>query len=134
MDITQLIPQRDPIIMVDDIRLTDTDSAITSLTIGASNWFVEGDHLLEAGLVEHVAQSAAALVGMAAADKGEAPHLGFIGSVQDFAIHALPKVGATIQTRVHIAAVVEEITLVEATLCVEDQTIATGRMKVFVQQ
>ena len=137
--ITDLIPQRPPIVMVDAINPL---SATTTLTIREDNWFVEGGTFLEAGLVEHAAQSAAALVGLATQQRGEQPHIGYIGAVQDFVISSLPHVGDTLTTEVHVVAIVDEITLVEITThstvvhkkVNNVKSIATGRLKVFITE
>lgn len=60
-DINTLIPQRDPIQMVDRLESVDGKKGFTSLSIKAGNFFIDDDGLIaEAGLIEHIAQSASA--------------------------------------------------------------------------
>ena len=82
--IFQLIPQRPPIVMIDTV-LNATDTTITtSLTVTPDNIFIRNSHLEEAGLIEHIAQSAAALAGIDSMRQHQMPKIGFVGEVKDF--------------------------------------------------
>ena len=62
--IEKLIPQRSPILMVDELLEADGEEATTCFTIRPDNLFIGVDELLEeTGLIEHMAQSASALAG-----------------------------------------------------------------------
>lgn len=64
VDIQALIPQREPIIMVDRLDKVEHAYAETSLEIRPDNFFVAPDgRLEEAGIIEHIAQSALAFAG-----------------------------------------------------------------------
>lgn len=127
--ITDLIPQRDPILMVDDAQAAGEQSARTSLTVRENNWFASDGILLEAGLVEHIAQSAAAMVGLSV--EGD-PHEGYIGDVKDFVVTRLPRVGETIETLISTVMTMENITLIEAVSSVGTEQVAKARLKVFI--
>ena len=60
MDIKSLIPQREPIIMIDKIVSHSDEKTSTSLTIKETNIFVEENIFQSSGLIEHIAQSSAA--------------------------------------------------------------------------
>ena len=63
-DIKSLIPQREPILLVDALVGVEGGAVRTRLTVRRDNCFVGGDGLLaEPGLVEHIAQSASAFAG-----------------------------------------------------------------------
>ena len=63
-DIKSLIPQREPILLVDALVGVEGDMARTQLTVRRDNSFVGDDGLLaEPGLIEHIAQSASAFAG-----------------------------------------------------------------------
>ena len=85
-DITRLIPQRAPILMVDALLEAQDDTATTCLTIRPDNYFLDEDGRLdETGLIEHIAQSASALAGYKALRAGAAqPPVGYIGEVKKF--------------------------------------------------
>ncbi|MCF0180618.1 MAG: beta-hydroxyacyl-ACP dehydratase, partial [Bacteroidales bacterium] len=58
-EIKKLIPQRDPIMMVDKFVAVEGDTAETGLTFTQNNFFLEEDgKMAEIGLIEHIAQSA----------------------------------------------------------------------------
>ena len=62
-NILDLIPQRAPIVMVDEFLGIDNNVSKTRFTVKEENIFVDNNQLSECGLIEHIAQSAAARVG-----------------------------------------------------------------------
>lgn len=128
--ITDLIPQRAPILMVDDALPWGEHGACSSLRIEQSNWFVSESLLLEAGLIEHIAQSAAAMVGLSCL--GQEPKVGYIGDVKDCRIERLPKVGETVTSYISTIAQIENITLIQAISMVGGETVAQAKIKVFI--
>jgi hypothetical protein len=101
--ILNLIPQRPPIVMVDSFFGIEENHSYSGLTVTADNIFCgtgeqqEGSEqpeigkLQEAGIIEHIAQSAAARIGFLYTRQGEKVPLGFIGSVDKLKIYDLPK-------------------------------------------
>ena len=100
----KLIPQRNPIVMVDTFFAADEEGAETGLHVQSGNLFCNEGLLREPGMIEHVAQSAAAFAGYAPFTKGESPKLGFIGEVKKFKIARLPKVGEFLHTSLRVLA------------------------------
>ena len=100
--ITDLIPQRPPIVMVDELVVVDGDVATTRFTVRGDNIFVEGGIFSECGLIEHMAQSAAARVGYLFRSAGKEIPVGYIGSVNNFALVRLPETGETVETRITV--------------------------------
>ena len=83
-DIKQLIPQREPFIMVDEIEVSDDTHAVTALAVRSGNYFMLPDGTMsETGLIEHIAQSCSALMGCLALGM-ENPPIGLIGEVKHF--------------------------------------------------
>lgn len=128
--ITKLIPQRDPILMVHNAQPWGEQGTCTSLKVEQTNWFVQGDILLEAGIVEHMAQSAAAMVGLAS--NGQEPKVGYIGDVKDFRIERLPKVGEIVTSYISIVTQMENIILIQAISNVGDEQVAQAKIKIFI--
>ena len=62
-NILDLIPQRAPIVMVDEFLGIEDSVSRTRFTVTQDNIFVDNNKLSECGLIEHIAQSAAARVG-----------------------------------------------------------------------
>lgn len=71
IDIEQLIPQRAPIRMVDELLKAEEHEGVCQFVIRQDNRFLEADGSLSAaGLVEHIAQSASTLCGYHALKRG----------------------------------------------------------------
>ena len=130
--ITDLIPQRPPIVMVDELVGVEEDVTTTRLTVREENIFVDGGIFSECGLIEHMAQSAAARVGYLFRSAGKEIPVGYIGSVNNFALVRLPETGETVETRITVVQEVFNITLVEAVSAVGDEEIASCQMKIFL--
>lgn len=130
----KLIPQRPPIVMVDSFFEADTESATTGLTIQCDNIFCLDGIMQEAGIIEHVAQSAAAFAGYAPYTKGESPKLGFIGEVKRFKILNLPHAGDSLVTTLKVLGEAAGVTLISAETLKGSEVIATGQMKIFIKE
>ena len=130
----KLIPQRPPIVMVDSFFEADTESATTGLTILPDNIFCLDGQLQEPGLIEHVAQSAAAFAGYAPYTRGESPKLGFIGEVKKFKIMRLPEVNEQLVTTLKVLGEAAGVTLISAQTNAGEETVATCQMKIFIKE
>ena len=131
-NIIDLIPQRAPIVMVDEFLGIEESVSKSSLTVREDNIFVDDATPSECGLIEHIAQSAAARVGHIFNTLNRPIPTGYIGSVNDFAISAHPKVGDVIYTTIEVIQEVFNITLIRAVCKVNDVEIATCKMKIFL--
>lgn len=131
-DIRELIPQRPPILLVDGLESVEGDTAVSTLTVRADNCFTDEDGLLaEAGVVEHIAQSASALAGYKAVQAGATtPPVGYIGEVKKFRLHRLPRMGEVLRTTVSFGTEVEGVTLLSAETRVGEELIASTQMKI----
>lgn len=89
--ILNLIPQRPPIVMVDSFFGFEENRSYSGLTVTTDNLFCEAGRLQEPGIIEHIAQSAAARIGFIYTRQGEKVPLGFIGSVDKLKIYNLPE-------------------------------------------
>ena len=133
-NILDLIPQRAPIVMVDEFLGIDGNVSRTRFTVCKDNIFVDDNKLSECGLIEHIAQSAAARVGYIFKQNQQPVPIGYIGSVNNFELIELPQVDDTISTTIEIIQEVFNITLIKATCHIEDKEIASCRMKIFLEQ
>ena len=133
-DIFQLIPQRPPIVMVDVVWSAMEDGAETGLTVAEDNIFVRNGLFREPGLIEHIAQSAAAFAGYGTFIRGEEPKLGFIGEIKEGNIYTLPPVGSELRTTLSLIAVVKGISLISAKTTCDGQPVADCQMKIFIKE
>lgn len=133
--IAELIPQRAPIVMVDEfLGVEERNVSRSQLTVRKDNIFVEGGVMDECGVIEHIAQSAAARIGYICREAGRDVPLGYIGSVNEFHLLAHPRVNDTIVTTIEIIQEVFNISLIEAHCCVGGNCIASCRMKICLEQ
>lgn len=133
-EIFELIPQRAPIVMVDTLYEADDVSGKTGLTISEDNIFCRDNHMQEPGLIEHIAQSAAAFAGYKTFNDGLPPKLGFIGEIKKCKINTLPKAGESLTTNLKVLGEAAGITLVSAETFVSDTLIVSCQMKIFIQE
>lgn len=133
-DLFALIPQRPPIVMVDLLQNVTESEADTGLFIKEDNIFTQNGQLQEPGLIEHIAQSAAAFAGFRGYASGEEPKLGYIGELKRLFLYARPDVGARLSTHLRVLGEAAGITLLAAETRVGDEVVATGQMKIFLKE
>ena len=133
INIAELLPQREPFIMVDKLTHFDEIVTRTSLKVKADNIFVENNQFTESGVMENIAQTCAARMGYInkhlCADKVK---IGFIGSIKDLVFEELPKVGDELKTTIEVVNEIFAITLVNAKVEVADKLIASCEMKIAI--
>ena len=133
-EILSLIPQRHPIVMIDAFYGADEVLSYSGLTVKPDTIFCENNLLREPGLIEHVAQSAAARVGYLCIKQNIPVPVGFIGAIKNFQIYRLPAIGETLHTTIKIEQDIMDITLISAKVMVGDDVIAACEMKIFLQK
>lgn len=136
MDITQLIPQRSPIVMIDELLCVNGDEAQCQLTVRPDNFFIDEDTLMaEPGLIEHIAQSASAFAGYRAVQAGATePPVGYIGEVKNFHLYHRPQIGDVLVTTITMGPEVEGITIIRGETKCGDEVVADTTMKIFVKE
>ena len=133
IDITQLLPQRAPFIMVDALTHFDEVITRTQLHVKADNIFVRNGEFTESGIMENMAQTCAARMGYINKHLcSGSVKVGFIGSIKDLVFEKLPKVGDTLNTTIEVVNEVFAVTLVNAKVEVGDDTIASCEMKIAI--
>ena len=133
-EVLEFIPQRAPIVMVDEFFGVENNLSVSALTIMEDNIFCECGALVECGVIEHIAQSAALRMGYIFRTAGKNVPIGFIGSVNKFRIFRLPKVSETLTTEIRVEQEIMNITLISAVVRIEQRVIAECTMKIFLQE
>ncbi len=136
-DIREFIPQREPILMVDELANVGQDMAVTGFTIRADNcFFIEENGILsETGLIEHIAQSASAFAGYRAYAAGSPSiPIGYIGEVKKFHCYRRPGNGEKLHTHITLEAEADGISLISGKVYVDNETIAETQMKISIKQ
>ncbi|WP_264531842.1 hypothetical protein [Flavobacterium sp. N502540] len=127
--VENLLPQKFPFVMVDKMYSFTETSLVAGLKIENDNIFSDNDTFLEAGLIEHMAQSVALHTGYQFFLKNETAPTGYIGSIKEIEIKKLPKVNDTIQSTITILQEFAGITLVDIVTYLNNEEIANGQMK-----
>jgi predicted hotdog family 3-hydroxylacyl-ACP dehydratase len=133
-DIIRYIPQRQPIVMVDTLVSVTEKVTETSFVVKAGALFVEDGVLQEAGLIENIAQTAAAGVGYQCAVNKEEVPVGFIGAVKNLTVEYLPKVGEVIRTRVEVLEEIFDMSLIKGESFVGGKTVLACEMKIVLKK
>lgn len=129
-----IIPQRPPMVMVDAFYGISEEISYSGLTVQEDCLFCSEGKLDECGVIEHIAQSAAARVGYLYKSRNEEIPVGFIGSTERLSIFRLPEVGEVLYTKIRVEQEVFDITLISAEVESKEGQIATGRMKIFLKK
>ncbi|MEE6187328.1 3-hydroxyacyl-ACP dehydratase [Niabella digestorum] len=132
VDILSCIPQRSPFVMVDTLETCDENGATTSFLIKKENIFVQDEWLTEPALIENIAQTAATRVGYLCMQEQKPVPVGFIGAVQNLKIFRLPKIGDVLFSKVAIKKQIFNATIIEGSISVNNQEIASCEMKIFI--
>ena len=130
--IADYIPQKPPMIMIGKLISVENDKTLTSLMINDDNLFCIDHRFREAGLIENMAQTAAAGVGYKAKQENENPPAGFIGGIKNLKIHSLPEAGDEIITEIKIEHRVFDATVVTGKIFKVNELIATCELKIFL--
>lgn len=132
-DILQLIPQRPPFVLIDSLLEHQEGHYTTGYTVPMEHVMVSNGQLTAEGMIENMAQSAAAGVGyLYRKVKGQDPPLGYIGAVGKLKVHGTAGAGSRITTKVETKHKVMNAEAIEAQVFLEDTLLAQCEMKIFL--
>lgn len=126
------IPQRDPIVLVDELIAFSEKEVTAGLHVAHQELFIKNNSLQEPGLIEHMAQTVALHTGFAYFINKEKAPTGYIGSIANLIIHRLPLVDEYIETTAVILHEFSGITLVDIVSKINGKIIAEGQMKTVI--
>ena len=132
--IESLIPQRAPFVMIDQLIGFDEKFTHTAFQVREDNIFVVNGELREPGLVENIAQTAAARAGYISQKENKPVLVGFIGAVKDLLVFDLPKTGDVLETEISIENQVFDATLISGKIRCSGVLLAQCEMKIFITQ
>jgi len=133
-NIQSLIPQRPPFLRIDKLLSFSETTTTTGFSIKADNIFVENGTLKEPGLVENIAQTAAARAGYVSQTANKPVLVGYIGAVNNLQIFMLPKTGDELITEITIENQIFDVTLISGKITCNGQPVAQCNMKIFINQ
>jgi predicted hotdog family 3-hydroxylacyl-ACP dehydratase len=126
------IPQRPPFVLVDDLLYVDQKTSRCSFRIPEGNLFADDGFYSTAGLVESMAQTAAAGTGYLSSKENRPVPLGYIGAVQKLEVLEWPPVGSEISMTINLITNILQVSLVSGIVQCGDRTLASCEMKIFI--
>ena len=137
-NILELIPQRPPMVMIDRLLSCDDKNAVTELVIRPDNLFLDQNGFTTPGIMENMAQTAAARTGYLLKNKTgslnkKAP-IGVIGSIKNFRLYVQPPVGTLIRTTVTIEHEVLMATVVKGKVEVNGTPVAECELQIYLTE
>jgi 3-hydroxyacyl-[acyl-carrier-protein] dehydratase len=126
------IPQRPPFVMIGDVVRADEKITQTTFTIPEDNIFVTNGYFTESGLIENMAQTAAASTGYKANKEGKPAPVGYIAALKSMKVLELPKANDTITTEITFVQVLMNFNLVHGKVMIGDREIANCEFKIFL--
>jgi predicted hotdog family 3-hydroxylacyl-ACP dehydratase len=129
-DILELIPQRYPMIMIDALITADEKSARGKLHILESNLFIENGVLAEPGLIEFIAQTAAAYTGFKNKTASKEVSEGYIGAIKNLVIYELPRINSNIESEIVVENEIVGYTIIAGRVFHDDKLMAECEMRI----
>lgn len=130
-NITSIIPQRAPFVMIDSLLSADEAGFKTEFQVAPDNLFLENQVLSESALIENIAQTCAAGFGyLNSLEEDGEPKLGFIGAVTQVQVEDAAKENDRIETSVKVLSTFDTIHLVEGTAKSNGKVLLTCQMKI----
>jgi len=131
--ITDYIPQRPPFVMIGDLVSRENNQVTTHFFIEKSNILVKNKVFSVSGLLENIAQSAAANAGYDCFLKNIPVPLGFIGAISKVDVVNLPKAETTLETKIEVLQEIFGITLIKGEVTQNNQPVISCQMKIMIQ-
>jgi len=129
-DIHGLIPQRPPMVMIDKLTEAGETSATGELTIRETSLFFENGLFRETGMIEFIAQTAAAFTGYRNKINNKKVSEGYIGAVKNLVIHDLPPAGAIIRAEITIENEIVGYAILTGRVYLEQKLLAVCEMRI----
>jgi predicted hotdog family 3-hydroxylacyl-ACP dehydratase len=130
--IADYLPQKPPMVMIGKLISAENGRTTTSLLIREDNLFCIDKKFTEAGIIENMAQTAAAGAGYKARQENKTPAPGFIGGIRNLKIISLPVAGDEIITDIKVEHQVFDATVVTGCVYNHNELIASCEMKIFI--
>ena len=131
-NILAFIPQRPPFVMVDKVLSSDNIITTSTFLVKADNIFVENGVLKEPGLVENIAQTAAARAGYIAQTENKPVRVGYIGAIRNLLVTGFPKINDKIITEITVEKQIFDVSVISGKITCNETILAQCEMKIFI--
>jgi len=136
INIHHFLPHREPMLMADYILELTPEKVVTSFEITSDNIFVHNNHFVEAGLIEHSAQTSSSILGQSffADPESNTKVIGFITNIKKIEIFALPKVGDKIFSKASLISQYENICNIFCETFLGEELLIRTEISLFIQE
>lgn len=131
--LAKLLPQQAPFVMIGQLLAADAQRTISRFRVDASSVLFSDGVFSEAGLIENIAQTAAAGVGYHYQQLQQPAPIGYIAAVKSLKIGRLPSAGAELTTEVEVKNQVLDFTIVHGSVRIGEELIAECEMRIFLK-
>lgn len=132
-NLIDLIPQKPPFVLISSLLAVSEEHSVTTFKFDGNHVLCHDGKLTTGGLMENIAQTAAAKTGYECSMRGKKLPIGFIGDVRDFVCTRLPNVGEELITEINITNKIFDVTIISGTVKLKGEEIASCNMKIFVE-
>ena len=136
--IVKLIPQRHPMLMIGCLVSCHEKQAVSQLNIRHDNLFLDDHGFAVSGLMETMAQTAAARTGYLLNKQGgmtnKKPPIGVIGSIKNFRLYFQPETGSTITTTIEVEHEVLQATIIKGRVEAGGKLAAEGDLQIYLTE
>ena len=133
-DIAPLIPQKQPFVLISELLYTDEQLTRTNFTIPEGHVMVANGQLTEGGLLENIAQTAAASAGFVAINSGRSVQEGYIAAARSFEVFNLPKIGDTLTTEVMLLESVAGMNIISGKVIKGKELMAQCELRIMLKE
>lgn len=128
-----LLPQQAPFVMISQLVIADGQRTVSLFRVEPSSVLFSDGAFSEAGLIENIAQTAAAGVGYHYQLQQQAAPIGYIAAVRNLKIERLPAAGTELTTEVEVKNQVLDFTIVQGTVRAGNELLAECEMRIFLK-
>lgn len=133
VQILDFIPQRPPFLLIDSVYEVGENKVTTGFSIPEDHVLCDGGKLMEGGLVENIAQSAALYAGSGFKSRGEDVPLGYIAMIKNLTINDLPEIKQQIFTSISFEKEVMNMQIVHGTVHdASGNPLASCELRIFI--
>lgn len=132
-NLIDLIPQKPPFVLISSLQQVSDNHSISTFKFTESHVLCNDGKFTIGGIMENIAQTAAAKMGYECNLLGKKIPIGFIGDVRDFSYTKLPLVGEEIETEIIITNQIFDVSIITGSVKLNGEEIAHCKMKIFVE-
>ena len=126
------VPQKPPFVLVDKLIYVGENRSSCSFGIPEKHIFVKNGFYSTAGMVESMAQTAAAGTGYLSKKNNKSVPIGYIGAVQKLEVKDWPPANSEIIMEIKLLTNILHVSLVSGTVMHQGKIMASCEMKIFI--